>query len=274
LLLVSFIFGTLLVSGQVPPGYYDGTEGLAGEELRSALFNIIKGHDEQSYNSLWTHFQSTDKKPDGTVWDMYSDIPGGNPVYIYAFVVDQCGNYGAEGDCYNREHSFPKSWFNDAAPMVTDLFHIYPTDGFVNGQRGNYPYGEVGNPSWVSTNGSKLGNCSFPGYSDIVFEPIDEYKGDFARTYFYMMTRYLDLVSTWTSPMLSGNDLSAWAESMLIQWNDDDPVSEKETDRNNAVYEIQANRNPFIDHPEWVSEIWGFPSGLNEEDLSKVKIWY
>ena len=271
---IGLVFIARIAFGQVPAGYYDGTEGLSGQLLRAELQSIIDDHLEQSYASIWTHFQITDVNPNGKVWDMYSDIPGGVPAYTYAFVSDQCGNYSSEGDCYNREHSFPKSWFNDAAPMVTDLFHIYPTDGYVNGKRSNYPFGEVNTPSWISTNGSKLGNSSFPGYSGIVFEPIDEYKGDFARTYFYMMTRYMDEVSSWSCDMLTGNDLSAWAKELLLQWDDEDPVSQKETDRNNAVYQIQQNRNPFIDHPEFAVLIWGLPTKIDDPNLYDLKVWY
>jgi endonuclease I len=274
LLLFFGIFFTSQGFGQIPAGYYNGTEGLAGEELRSALFEIVSDHVELSYSSLWTHFQSTDKMPNGKVWDMYSDVPGGTPAYTYTFITDQCGNYGGEGDCYNREHSFPKSWFNDGTPMLTDLFHIYPTDGYVNGMRSNYPFGEVGAASWTSTNGSKLGNSSFPGYTGIVFEPIDEYKGDFARSYFYMVTCYLDKVSAWSSPMLSGNNLSSWSRDMLVQWSYDDPVSAKETSRNEAVYDVQDNRNPYIDHPEWVGLVWGFPSEVPDISHPELAIWY
>lgn len=259
--------------GQIPAGYYDGTEGLTGEALRAALSEIISDHTELTYNSLWTHFQATDRKPDGKVWDMYSDVPGGTPAYTYTFVVDQCGNYGAEGDCYNREHSFPKSWFNDAPPMVTDLFQIYPTDGYVNGMRSNYPYGETNTATWTSTNGSKLGICSFTGYNGVIFEPIDEYKGDFARTYFYMVTCYLDRVSSWSSPMLSGDNFSSWAKQILLEWGIDDPVSDKETDRNEQVYNVQGNRNPFIDHPEWAWDIWGTPSELPEPGTDRLAVW-
>jgi endonuclease I len=273
-LLLAFLFVSIATFSQIPPGYYDSAAGLSGQQLRAALQSIIDDHQEQSYSSLWTHFQTTDDMANGRVWDMYSDIPGGNPAYTFTFVTDQCGDYSSEGDCYNREHSFPKSWFNDAAPMVTDLFHIYPTDGYVNGKRSNYPFGEVSNATWTSTNGSKVGNCSFTGYSGIVFEPIDEYKGDFARTYFYMMTRYMDLISSWNSDMLSGNDLSSWAKEMLLEWDGSDPVSQKEIDRNNAVYQIQENRNPFIDHPEYTGLIWGFPSGLNEPGNPEIKVRY
>ncbi len=243
---------------QIPPGYYDTAEGLNGDDLRLALHNIIDDHNVQSYSSLWTHFQSTDKKPNNKVWDMYSDVPGGTPPYEYTFGSDQCGNYGGEGDCYNREHSWPKSWFNNTSPMNSDMFHLYPTDGYVNGMRSNYPFGEVSNATWTSQNGSKRGTMNAYGFSGTVFEPIDEYKGDFARTYFYMSTRYYTEDSGWdNNDMVDGADLKDWAVDMLLAWHEADPVSEKETDRNNAVYDIQNNRNPFIDYPEWADCVWG-----------------
>ena len=242
---------------QIPFGYYDDADGLEGENLRTALYNIIKDHNVESYNDLWTDFQTTDKKANGKVWDMYSIHADGTANYEYSFVSDQCGNYSGEGSCYNREHSFPKSWFNDASPMYTDLFHLYPTDGYTNSMRSNYPYGEVGSATWTSTNGSKKGNNVYPGYSGTVFEPIDEFKGDFARTYFYMVTRYKNIVSNWNSDMLTDDNLSTWATNMLMDWAEADPVSQKELDRNNNVYDIQNNRNPFIDHPEYICLIWG-----------------
>jgi len=190
---------------------------------------------------------------------MYSDIPGGSPAYDYTFVTNQCGNYSGEGDCYNREHSFPKSWFNDGTPMYSDLFHLYPTDKFVNNKRSSYPFGET-NSTDVTDNGSKLGSSSYPGYTGTVFEPIDEYKGDFARTYFYMATCYQNVISSWSgSAMLDGSSNKCffdWALNMLIEWSKNDPVSTKEINRNNSVYFIQGNRNPYIDHPEWVLCIW------------------
>jgi endonuclease I len=268
------LFMPFLAFSQIPAGYYDGAEGLSGRPLREALKNIIDNHQEQSYSSLWNHFRTTDDKTNGKVWDMYSDLPGGNPPYEYNFGSDQCGNYSGEGDCYNREHSFPKSWFNDESPMNTDLFHIYPTDGYVNGMRSNYPFGEVNNPSWTSANGSKVGNCSFTGYSGVVFEPVHEYKGDFARTYFYMLTRYMNDVDAWSSEMLAGDDFSLWAKELLLEWDNGDPVSQKEIDRNNAVYLVQDNRNPFIDHPEYSGLIWGLNSGIESLPDMNIKIWY
>jgi endonuclease I len=259
------LFLTWIAAAQVPPGYYDPANGLVGQPLQTALHNIIKGHTVASYSSLWTHFQSTDKRANGTVWDMYSDVPGGSSPYNYQFGSDQCGNYSSEGDCYNREHSWPKSWFGDIAPMNSDIFHIYPTDGYVNGKRDNYPYGEVGTATWTSLNGCKLGPSTVTGYSGVVFEPLDAYKGDFARTYFYMSVRYYTEDGGWPgSPMTNGSQLKPWAMQMMLQWNNDDPVSQKEIDRNNYVYsQVQHNRNPFIDNPSFAEAIWGYPTALN-----------
>ena len=167
------------------------------------------------------------------------------------------GNYSKEGDCYNREHSFPQSWFNSQSPMQSDLFHVYPTDGYVNGRRASFPYGDVAVATWTSSNGSKLGTSAVNGYTGTVFEPIDEYKGDFARTYFYMVTRYKDIASGFNSDMLTGDNLSTWAIDMLLTWSNDDPVSTKEIDRNNAIYDIQNNRNPYIDDPQYIDLVWG-----------------
>lgn len=270
--------------GAQPAGYYDTTEGKAGEELQQALHEVIDNHTVLSYSALWTAFQSTDKKADGTVWDMYSDVPGGSPPYVYTFGSDQCGNYSGEGSCYNREHSFPKSWFNDASPMYTDLFHLYPTDGSVNGKRSNFPYGETDNPTWTSLNGCKVGPSSVNGYSGTIFEPIDEYKGDFARTYFYMATRYYEEDAGWPgSPMVDGAQLEPWAREMLYQWHEEDPVSQKEIDRNKAVYLLQGNRNPFIDRPEFAERMYmaeGFdaiPPDVDSITVSSVtglSIWF
>ena len=263
-ILTNLIF-SLILNAEIPPGYYESATG-SGYTLKTQLHNIIDGHTVVSYTpGLWNAFPSTDAdvyyENDGSVLDMYSENPSGTDQYNFTFGTNQCGTYSVEGDCYNREHSMPQSWFNEASPMVSDIFHIYPTDGKVNGMRSSYPFGEVNAPTLISLNGSKLGPCSYPGYSETVFEPLDEFKGDFARSYFYMATRYEDVISGWSSPILDGSSDKAfvdWHLNLLIDWHNNDPVSQKEIDRNDSIYtKVQHNRNPFIDHPEYVYSIWG-----------------
>lgn len=263
------LFIPLLNVAQIPPGYYYSAYYIYGESKRQALHDIIDDHTQINYSNLWSQFTTTDEDDNNAnlVYDIYSYSSSGSS-YTYTFGTNQCGNYNSEGDCYNREHTVPKSWFNDAMPMYSDLFHVYPTDGYVNGLRSNYSYGETNNPSNSTTNGSLIGPCSYPGCSGTIFEPSDEFKGDLARTYFYMATRYMDVCASWTGDMFSGNNLSAWAEDMLMDWHLQDPVSAKEIERNNDIYGIQGNRNPYIDHPEWVEQIWGDNVSLNEEETS------
>ncbi|MBD5234137.1 MAG: hypothetical protein HDS65_08180 [Bacteroidales bacterium] len=245
------------IMAEAPSGYYTSCENKGGAALLTALYTKINSHTVVSYAGLLDLYKKSDVYPDGTIWDMYSTkhwTPG-----------TTCGNYSKVGDCYNREHSFPKSWFNDASPMYSDAFHLYPTDGKVNGQRSNYPYGECSGGTTLASNGSvkalgRLGKCTFPGYSGTVFEPDDEYKGDFARSYFYMAACYNDRIKSWKSDMLAGNSypaFSSWAIELLLKWNEMDPVSQKELDRQEAVYAAQRNRNPFIDYPDLAEYIWG-----------------
>lgn len=247
-----------MTSDNIPSGYYTSCEGKYGSALLSALCTKISSHTAISYSGLWTAFKDTDTKSNGKIWDMYSSKE-------FTYSTNQCGSYSKIGDCYNREHSFPKSWFSDATPMYTDLFHIYPTDGFVNNQRANYPFGECSSGKYVASSGGvtakgKLGKSTYSGYTGTVWEPDDEYKGDFARSYFYMVTAYNTKVSGWSSEMLNGTSYPAfttWAMNMLLNWNALDPVSQKEVDRQEKVYAKQKNRNPFIDHPELADYIWG-----------------
>ena len=276
--------------------YYKPADGKKGAALKTALCGVIYDRNEggdlnTAYKALWTHFKKTDAKPNGKVWDMYSNKRE------MEFGTDQAGNYSKEGDVYNREHSMPNSWFGGKVmPMYTDLHHLYPTDGYVNNKRANYPFGETANPSWKSANDfSKLGKCTYPGYDGVVFEPNDEYKGDFARTYFYMVTCYEEQLPTWytnnaeSRPTLDGNKypgLSDWQLEMLMKWSKNDPVSEKEINRNIAVWGIQNNRNPFIDYPGLEEYIWGdkknevfsydnYSSGIqNVEEKDEVEGYY
>ena len=262
LIMLTLISISLWAQGPNNSGtYYQNADGKKGEALKTALCVIINPHTERTYGNLWTDFRTTDVREDGKVWDMYSSITN------YEFGTDQAGNFTKEGDKYNREHSFPKSWFDGDEPMYTDLFHLYPTDGTVNGKRANYPFGETDGEGYKSAGGfSKLGTCTYPGYTGTVFEPNDEYKGDFARTYFYMVTCYEEKLAGWytnnaeSRPTLDGNTypgLSSWQLEMLMKWAKNDPVSEKETNRNKAVYGIQRNRNPYIDYPGLEEYVWG-----------------
>ncbi|MGP9801736.1 endonuclease [Rheinheimera sp. NSM] len=267
----SFTLGSTGGGGDLG-SYYADAAGLTGYNLKTALHNIIKTHTAQGYSAIWGFYNVYELdnyyENDGSILDIYSEKPSASDSYVYAAGSDQCGNYSKEGDCYNREHSFPRSWFGGAIePMNSDIHHIFATDGFVNAKRGSYPFGEVGSASFTSSNGSKLGSAAAgTGYSGVVFEPIDEFKGDIARAYFYMATRYQHQLANWqnnsseANAALNGSTtqvFESWLLQLLKQWHQQDPVSQKERDRNDAAYQYQGNRNPFIDHPQFVSAIWG-----------------
>jgi len=240
-----------IVQAANPNGYYNSITGKKTQALKTALSTLLLNHTVQEYNSLWTFFPSTDVRPDGTVWDMYSST---------------VRNFGATSGM-NREHSFPKSWWGGDVNMAyTDINHLYPSDGDANMAKNNYPLGEVGTASF--NNGvTKVGYNIFPGYSTnaTVFEPADEYKGDFARTYFYMVTCYQNY--TWSYMYMVDQNiyptLKPWAASMLMKWSRQDPVSTKEINRNEAVFKIQNNRNPFIDYPQLAEYLWGDSTAFN-----------
>lgn len=272
--LFSFLLSFVLIStfAQIPTGYYDGTAGLTGAALKTKLKQIItNGHIDNGYNGLWTGYATTDRdniamtgyENDNTILDIYSENPNGTDPYSYNYPSGQCGSYSGEGGCYNREHVVPQSLFSSNAPMVSDINFIRPTDGKVNGMRSNFPYGKVGTASFTSLNGSKLGTSVSPGYSGTVFEPIDAFKGDIARMILYFVTRYESQLSGFgTGNMLGGSafpGLQTWELNQLLAWHNADPVSATEIARNNASYNYQGNRNPYIDHPEYVAQIWGTP---------------
>lgn len=273
------VFGVVFSSfAQAPDGYYDTADGLTGYQLKTALNQIIDDiddgdgfpyHEDQGYGNLYNAFSNqssgdTDDyyEGDGSVLDMYSEVVDGNETYNYEHFDNQCGNYQGEGDCMNREHVVPQSTFNSDSPMKNDYFHIVPSDGYVNGKRSNHPFGEVSSANWTSTNGSKVGTNTFPGYSGTVFEPIDEFKGDLARAVLYFAVRYENEVNSgWSSNnVLEINNSSQfyqqWYIELLISWHLNDPVSQREIDRNDNGFTYQGNRNPLVDHPEYVSLIW------------------
>ena len=261
---------------QAPANYYNGTAGLTGAALKTKLSTIIStGAIQGTYNGLWSAYATTDRdyfyENDGTILDIYSENPTGSDPYTFTYgSANQCGTYVNEGDCYNREHIVPQSLFSSSQPMYSDIHFIRPTDGKVNGLRSNYPFGMVGTLSNTSgnptMNGSKLGTSISPGYSGIVFEPIDQFKGDVARMVFYFVTRYENRLSEFSSGNMLGDSaypgLQPWFLQQLLIWNMQDPPSAEEQARNNATYAIQNNRNPFIDNYLWANEIWGTPDSV------------
>ena len=248
-------------AGNIDAYYASVNLDLSGALLKSALFKRISNpYDAHSYDYAYTAYLTTDTGSDGKIIDMYSSIKF-DPVTDYQGAPGK-GNYKKEGDMFNREHTIPQSVFNERAPMKSDLHHLLPTDGYVNNRRSNYPHAYVSNVKYTSTNGTIVGtgDARNHGYSGNACEPIDEYKGDFARIYFYFVTRYENLLSGWGNfSSFSKNtypSLSKWAIETYLEWNDLDPVSEKEIARNEAVYAIQKNRNPFVDIPGLAHRIW------------------
>lgn len=233
--------------------YYSSANGKKGAALKTALYNIIKSPNVVSYDGLISAYEQTDTRPDGCVRDWYSNITN------YHHGRDT-GGYKKEGDSYNREHSVPQSWFSKASPMKSDIVHVLPTDGYVNNRRSSYPLAEVGSVTWQSANGyCKLGSCKTPGYTGTVFEPNDEIKGDMARIYFYMVTCYEDRATSW-GHVFSNNKAKGfedWYLAMLIRWSNEDPIDEVELARNEAVYRVQGNRNPYVDYPHLEDYIFG-----------------
>ncbi|HLV45818.1 MAG TPA: endonuclease [Flavobacterium sp.] len=290
--ITSFLLTTFVATviyAQAPANYYNNATG-TGYVLKSQLKTIISiNHSPLSYTpGLWNLYNSSDPdngfrdkyyENDDSILDIYSENPNGTE-YTFTPISDQCGNYSSEGDCYNREHLIPQSYFDELSPMVTDAFHIWPTDGKVNGQRGNLPFGTVNTPNYTSQNGTKRGSSAVSGFSGTVVEPIDEFKGDIARAYFYFATRYEDLMDDFYTDhpgaavraMFDGSidrvfDTNFLA--VLYQWHIQDPVGQREKDINNYIYQEQGNRNPYIDNPEYVTAVW-FPELLDAPNFDLV----
>lgn len=260
--------------------YYANADGKQAAALKTAMYGIISsGVNYQSYANVWTAYATTDVRPDGKIWDRYC-----NTNMTYGTVASggnqDDGTLGtAEGERYNREHSWPKSWFgassSPSAGVGTDLHHVVAADKYANNTRGSEIYGEVKTATETFSN-SKFGTGGYGSYqSYTVFEPADTLKGDFARIYFYMVTMYQGNLSSWYSSYGTSTNLGkvidgsthpafqTWYLNMLLAWAEADPVSDMEVSRNNAVYAIQNNRNPFIDFPGLEQYIWGSASSTN-----------
>lgn len=271
------------------PAYYEAIDGKSGKSLFDAVQKVTKtGYSSLGYDGLWAAYTYTDLYDNGYVWDMYSDCTW------KSINSNHCGNYSDECDCYNREHSIPKSWYGGTTSGPgCDIFHLVPTDGKVNGIRSNYPFGEVGSADY-NKHGNKRGSAksititggntiagntgTTVSASGTVFEPRDEYKGDFARGYMGALLRWAGEKAftdgnggkTFTTNYSTGSfGLTKYGVALLMKWHRQDPVSQKEVDRNNGIQQTQGNRNPFIDYPYLAEYIWGEKAGetLDLDDL-------
>lgn len=275
--------------------YYAGADNKSGAALFTALTSISGGvtysYTKLTYDELYTAYLTCDVYPAGhenagKLWDMYSTtlwVPG----------QKECGNYSSEGGCYNREHSMPKSWFGGSNNYKStnqgcDLVHLVPTDGYVNSMRSNWAFGEVASANYTSNGGlskrgssvtsisveeSTVSGTSVSVSGTTVFEPADEYKGDFARIYMYMRARYASLnlaqadggqvhfTNTTTPASDSKYGFKDYSVLLLMKWHRQDPVSQKEIDRNNMIERKQGNRNPFVDYPALAEYLWGKLAG-------------
>lgn len=280
------LFGALLISisaWAVDASYYTNLNEKSGANLFNAINAVCSSHTAVSYAALWTIFYQTDAKSDGNLWDMYSNC-------TWASTNSQCGSQSKVCDCYNREHSLPKSWWGGSEnACYTDLFHLVPTDGRVNNHRSNYAFGETSVGVVCDNDANALGRL---GKSDspitvakstiagtsatcsaTVFEPADEYKGDFARNYFGMRVSYpninfaqadggtIHFSNTTAAASATNYGLTDYSVILLLKWHRQDPVSQKEIDRNNAIETAQGNRNPFIDYPCLAEYLWGDKAG-------------
>lgn len=286
---------TVIKPGEVPE-YWSSVDGKSGSALWSAISSQTnKGYISIGYNGLWTAYGKTDVYPTdpnhpdyiagrgGKIWDMYGEC-------VFTYGDDKCGSYSKVCDCYNREHSIPQSWWGGGTGGIgCDIFHLLPTDGKINGVRSNDEFGEVnGGTDWNGNKSGTAGSWSTDkktiaseagevvNGSGNVFEPLDKYKGDFARGYMGTIVKWQQENLTSGNSFFSGKydaanyyGLKKKAVVLLMKWHREDPVSQKEIDRNNGIQATQGNRNPFIDYPYLAEYIWGEKAG-ETVDMSKL----
>lgn len=302
ILFLLFTFSGFFSIGQgIPTGYYDAAAGLNCQSLKDALSNIItNGQISLIYGQLdntQIPIVDTIRSDDGTtsiIWDIYSNNKTGPEPYVFnstqAPVGGFCGSTTPTmaGVCWNKEHTFPKSWFQNGStfplPTYADLFIVRPVDLVLNSKRTSYPYATVSSPTYqFPTPGmfavypmppnpvlDKLGASNAPGVTiPTAFEPNDNVKGDIARGYFYILTRYQNDLSSWVS-LNTGKGIEYVVDGanslypsfkipylqMLYNWHINDPVDAKEINRNNLIYSQQNNRNPYVDFPQYVNLVW------------------
>lgn len=241
------------VMAQIPDGYYNSLKGKSGAALKTAVHDIIKDANVLAYGSgngkTWWGFWLTDRTSDGRFIDRYS------PKSAWT----QSTSQGRAGAGMNIEHSFPKSWWGGSENQAyCDLYNLMPCESGINTLKSNYVMGKTTDTSIADNGATKIGGSS---WGVKVWEPADEWKGDFARGYMYMATCYQDFswVKAGTDILENGSypTLKKKASDLYIQWAKADMPNKLEITRNNAVYKIQGNRNPFVDFPNLMDYIWG-----------------
>ena len=267
-------------AGQIPD-YWANADGKSGAELWQAVSAATnKGYSSIGYKGLYAAYKKTDVYPAdstgkaGKIWDMYGEC---------VFEPNNtCGSYSGVCDCYNREHSIPQSWWGGGTGGIgNDIFHVLPTDGKINGVRSNFEYGVVnGGTDWKGNKHGSAGSWSTDRKtiasaagetvqgSGTVFEPKNQYKGDWARGIMGTIVKWQQSNITQGNNFFSGSytpsnyfGLTKKAVVLLMKWHREDPVSQKEIDRNNGIQQTQGNRNPFIDYPYLAEYIWGEHAG-------------
>lgn len=293
---VFILYSALATAASVTPAadipeYWESVDGKSGQDLWKAISAQTNyGYKSLGYDGLWTAYKTTDVYPAdstdkaGKIWDMYGECTS------WKSKSGQCGTYSSVCDCYNREHSIPKSWFGGSTSGIgCDIFHLVPTDGKINGTRSNDEFGEIdGEPNYYGNTTGSAGSWSTDRKTIAseaeeiiqgtgkVFEPKPQYKGDFARGYMGTIIKWQLANMTTGNNFFTGKydasnnfGLTKKAVVLLMKWHREDPVSRKEVDRNNGIQQTQGNRNPFIDYPYLAEYIWGEHAG-ETIDMSKL----
>lgn len=294
LLILTSLFFTNVVFGQLDY-YIDVDTNKRCLDLKIELFSKLNQDTyNRTYDAVYNFMSDHDIiniNNEEFIWDVYSHKPIGEQAYTYK-PIDRCSatkSPNKEGDCWNREHVFPSSWFGGSSTasqyaMYTDIVNLLPTDGYVNAQKGNMPIAKVKQSARQYQNGSLIGTADIENLSGNVFEPIDEYKGDLARILLYMNVRYHDLFPSWSSTEFNKikdsqnkSEYHAAYINILLEWHEQDPPSQKEIDRNTRIDIHQNNRNPFVDYPQLASYIWKAenctPVRVQEFEQMQVKLY-
>lgn len=275
LLCASLIVCLSVTAEAIPAGFYDAINGKQDSVLKTTLSLLVRGGERYEYGvnqyhsssnppewekgdlkalGTWQALPQTDMHPDGIVWDMYS-----NCVRYYPKKL------GDSGCSLNIEHCLPKSWWGgDVNEAYKDLFNLNPSDQRANSQKSNYAPGHVVKGDKFDNGSFKMDSKSKSQYNYICWEPEEQYRGDFARAYFFMATAYEYLEWKAYPDYISNASYLMFSETIqqvLLDWHRADPVSDKEICRADKITDIQHNRNPFIDYPELVEYIWGNKKG-------------